>query len=103
MDSRLDPRLAELASSRLAAIVESSDDAIIAKDLNGIITDWNQGAERVFGYAAAEMVGTPITRLIPEERQQEEPTSSNRSAGDSASTISRPGVAERTVPRSTCR
>jgi PAS domain S-box-containing protein len=72
MDSRLEPALGDLASSRLAAIVESSDDAIIAKDLNGIITDWNQGAETIFGYTAAEMVGTPIMRLIPEDRQAEE-------------------------------
>ena len=72
MDSRLEPGLAALDSSRLAAIVESSDDAIIAKDLNGIITDWNLGAEKIFGYTAAEMVGTPIMRLIPEERQEEE-------------------------------
>ena len=59
---------------RLAAIVESSDDAIVSKDLGGIIRTWNAGAERLFGYSAAEAVGQPITLLIPEERLGEEPT-----------------------------
>ena len=62
----------ERAQVRLAAIVESSDDAIIGKDLNGIITDWNRGAEKIFGYTAAEMTGTSILRLIPEDRRAEE-------------------------------
>jgi PAS domain S-box-containing protein len=65
-------RRAEEARARLAAIVESSDDAIISKDLNGIIQSANGGAERVFGYSAAELVGRPVTVLIPEERQAEE-------------------------------
>jgi len=56
----------------LAAIVESSDDAIVSKNLDGIITSWNSGAHRVFGYAAAEAVGQPITILIPADRQSEE-------------------------------
>jgi PAS domain S-box-containing protein len=59
--------------ARLAAIVESSDDAIVAKDLDGIITTWNAGAERMFGYTASEVQGRPITILLPEDRQAEEP------------------------------
>ena len=56
----------------LAAIVESSDDAIISKNLDGIITSWNTGAQRVFGYTAAEAVGQPVTIVIPADRQSEE-------------------------------
>lgn len=62
----------EAAAAQLAAIVEFSDDAIIGKDLAGVITSWNAGAEQVFGYRAAEMVGRSITRLIPVERLHEE-------------------------------
>lgn len=60
------------ADTYLAAIVESSDDAIIAKDLNGVIQAWNAAAERIFGYTAAEAIDQPITLIIPPERQSEE-------------------------------
>ncbi len=60
------------AAARLAAIIESSDDAIVSKDLNGVVRTWNKGAERIFGYTAAEMVGQSIRRIIPADRQGEE-------------------------------
>lgn len=65
-------RRADLESRWLSAIVESSNDAIIGKDLNGIITSWNGAAERMLGYSAAEIVGQPMVNLIPRERESEE-------------------------------
>ena len=62
----------DAAARRLAAIVEFSDDAIVSKDLNGIVTSWNLAAERMFGYTAAEAVGQSITLIVPGERLSEE-------------------------------
>ncbi|MDO6430544.1 PAS domain S-box protein [Flavitalea sp. BT771] len=61
------------AQTWLAAIIHSSDDAIISKTLDGIVSSWNEGARRIFGYEAAEMIGQPILRLIPPDRLGEEP------------------------------
>jgi PAS domain S-box-containing protein len=68
----------EESSRRLAAIVESSDDAIISKNMEGVVTSWNRGAERLFGYRADEMIGQPISLLIPANRQDEGPAILNR-------------------------
>ncbi len=63
----------ERLSSQLRAVVESSEDAIVSKDLGGAIQSWNYGAEQIFGYSAAEMEGKPMTMLIPPDRAHEEP------------------------------
>jgi PAS domain S-box-containing protein len=66
-------KIAEAQSAKLAAIIQSSEDAIVGKNLNSIVTSWNPGAEKLFGYAPEEMIGQPITRLIPPDRLNEEP------------------------------
>ncbi|OOQ59801.1 PAS domain S-box protein [Mucilaginibacter pedocola] len=68
-----DVKQAEERSAKLAAIVDSSDDAIIGKTLDGIITSWNAGARRIFGYSEEDMVGQSILKLIPTDRHDEEP------------------------------
>ena len=65
-------RRAESARGQLAALVESSEDAIVGKDLSGIVTSWNHAAERMFGYSAREAIGQSIRLIIPDTRQAEE-------------------------------
>src|SRR6185503_3787978 len=71
--NRIDLKTPELAPYWLAALVESADDAIISKTLDGIITSWNKGAERIFGYTPEEVIGKSVTILIPEGHLDEEP------------------------------
>jgi PAS domain S-box-containing protein len=63
---------ADLSRARLAAIIQSSDDAIVSKDFNGVITTWNNSAERIFGYTAEEVIGQHISLIIPKDRFEEE-------------------------------
>jgi PAS domain S-box-containing protein len=67
------PQVSDIAPYWLAAIIESADDAVITKTLEGVITSWNKGAERIFGYTADEVIGKPVTILIPEDHPDEEP------------------------------
>ncbi len=64
---------AEEKTAKLAAIIASTDDAIISKTFESVITSWNASAERMFGYSADEMIGESIYKLIPQDRQDEEP------------------------------
>src|SRR4051812_38648353 len=68
-----DPSAQASTDGFFKAIIESSSDAILSKDLNGVITSWNPGAERIFGYTAEEAVGQHVSILIPKERHNEEP------------------------------
>lgn len=87
-----------LASRRLAAIVESSEDAIVAKDLNGVITAWNRAAERMFGYTPAEAIGQSIRIIVPDDLQDEETAILERMRRGDRSNTSRPSGAGRTGP-----
>jgi PAS domain S-box-containing protein len=73
MSEKADLQSLELAPYWLSSLIESADDAIISKTLDGIITSWNKGAERIFGYVAEEVLGKPITIIIPPDHLQEEP------------------------------
>jgi PAS domain S-box-containing protein len=73
VDVTEDPRSEQRLSNWLATVVDSSDDAIVSKNLNGLILSWNKGAERIFGYSADEVIGKPITILMPPNLQNEEP------------------------------
>ena len=88
-------------TARLAAIVESSDDAIISTDLDGIVTSWNPGAERIYGYPAAEAIGQPNRLIIPPDRNAEEQHVREQIAGNPSSTT-RACAFGRTASASTC-
>src|SRR4051812_14583330 len=72
MNERLKQQAVKEAQALLAAVVESSQDAIISKNLEGVILSWNTGAERLFGYKDAEVIGKPVTLMIPEKNHEEE-------------------------------
>jgi PAS domain S-box-containing protein len=83
-----EPLSASLAEARLAAIVDSADDGIISKTLDGIVTSWNAAAERIFGYSAEEMVGSSIYRLIPPDLRDEEQMTGKTAPGSPSSSRS---------------
>ena len=94
---------AEEANARLAAIVGSSDDAIFGMDLGGLITSWNAGAERIFGYRADEILGRPGRLLFPPDRQHEGPEIMERIRGANGSSPTRRCGSPRTAAGSTSR
>jgi PAS domain-containing protein len=96
-------RRAEEARLRLAAIVESSDDAIFAKSLDGVILSWNSGAERIYGYSALEAIGWPVAILAPPSHEEEMSASWNTSDAAKNGTIMRQRVVGRTELSSTWR
>ena len=91
------------AVSRLAAIVESSGDAILSKTLEGVITSWNAGAAHMYGYAPDEIVGHIVPDLIPPDRAGELEATSAGCGGGRRSSISRPSAVVRTAASSMCR
>jgi PAS domain S-box-containing protein len=93
----------EEAAQRLAAIIESSDDAIVSNDLAGIITTWNGGAERIFGYLAEEVIGKPITILSPPDPKKKKKRSRAESDAASASNTMKPSASANTEPSFTFR
>ena len=93
---------AEEDQARLAALVESSDDAIIAKDLNGIILSWNAGSEHLFGYRADEVIGKSITLLLPPELREEEDKLLQAAFGRHQGRTIRDGAADQGWAESRC-
>ena len=91
----------EEQNARLAAIVQSSDDAILSKSLDGTILSWNRGAERIYGYSAEEVVGKPVSFLAPPDRLDDFPASWSGSPVANVSTITRRCVSVRTGNSST--